>query len=142
MYLLHPLPILLYVASTKEIQQLDHFYLVRSDRFLYDGDSASPLRNITDLHFLFKAIVFLGIWTLSHMLAYITHLIVELPFAGLEKLLKSKECRTHVVELKFPMPNFSGPPGANPSETRADFTVCTGNQRYGFDSGMVTRYKF
>lgn len=29
-YLLHPLPILLYVAMTREIQQLDHFYLVRS----------------------------------------------------------------------------------------------------------------
>jgi len=61
-YLLHPIVILVHIAMTKERQQFDHFYM---------------------------AVFYLGVLTMSNMAAYLAHIIVELPFAGIERLFKT-----------------------------------------------------
>ncbi|KAM7303679.1 nose resistant to fluoxetine protein 6 [Ixodes scapularis] len=66
-YLLHPIPIYVHVASTKEAFQLDHYYMCT---------------------------LYLGILTTSIILAYLAYVTVELPFASLEAILTSSPAET------------------------------------------------
>ncbi|XP_022705612.1 nose resistant to fluoxetine protein 6-like isoform X1 [Varroa jacobsoni] len=97
-YLLHPALIIVYVALTKEIQQLDHFYMT---------------------------VLFLGIWTLSHMAAYVMCTIAELPFAGLEKLLREK-----------PMNNLKISTNKKQKESRRKDLVCIDGVASNFEGVM------
>lgn len=145
-YLLHPLPILLYVASTKEIQQLDHFYLVRLlGRFSHIRQIRRRLfKEALKLSLLFQAIFFFGIWSLSHVLAYVAHLTVELPFAGLEKLHKSTQSDQNLFPSKQSAPalgNFRSNLSTNHVNTTCP-TLLREDQHFDFDSGIVAKYKF
>jgi len=117
-YLLHPLPIQLYVAFTKEIQQLDHFYM---------------------------AIFFLGVWTAAHMIAYFAHIMVELPFAGLEKFWRERhrpdETLNNCSHKNTPVKTYNGttPARAEISHVAIRMPSTTASN---FDAGIVTKYKF
>ncbi|XP_018494158.2 nose resistant to fluoxetine protein 6 [Galendromus occidentalis] len=116
-YLLHPLPILLYVASTREIQQLDHFYLT---------------------------IFFLGIWCLSHILAYVAYVTVELPFSGLERLLRSRGSLGNPFSSKsteLATVDYGSSKGMKIHAQPSLHTTRTDDCIFQFDSGITTRYK-
>lgn len=77
-----------------------------------------------------QAIFFLGIWTLSHIIAYIAYLTVELPFANLERLFKLRK-----NEREVPIESRHATAQSRP-------TVRIDEQKSGFDSGIITKYKF
>ncbi|XP_049515817.1 uncharacterized protein LOC125941976 [Dermacentor silvarum] len=61
-FLLHPVPIYVHVASVRESFQLDHYYMCT---------------------------LYFGILVTSILMAYVAYLTVEAPFAALERLMRS-----------------------------------------------------
>lgn len=140
-YLLHPLPIIIHVAMTKEIQQLDHFYMVNCAsviipmlyvclRSLAFGSFYPAQRKAPCV--IFQAMFFLGVLLMTHFGAYIAHIAVELPFAGLERLFKSPP---------RPMDDL-GKIRKRPERPQPVLSVTPPEGNVNFDSGIITRYKF
>ncbi|XP_064457135.1 nose resistant to fluoxetine protein 6-like [Ornithodoros turicata] len=95
-YLLHPIPIYIHVAATREAYQLDHYYMT---------------------------IFFFGVLLASVLMAYLAYIMVELPLGSLENLLKFMTATAAVKDiprdedkkgLSYPSFTVNGLPQSHP----------------------------
>ncbi|KAH7982650.1 hypothetical protein HPB52_006277 [Rhipicephalus sanguineus] len=81
-FLLHPVPIYVHVASVRESFQLDHYYMCT---------------------------LYFGILVTSILMAYVAYLTVEAPFTALERLMRSPP-KTVSDRVQTPLPTFNTEP--------------------------------
>ena len=75
------------------------------------------------------------------MMAYVAYITVELPFANLERILKSRRTENSMLASKHFVPALESS-DTNMMRAQCRPTVRIDDQRSGFDSGIVTKYKF
>ncbi|KAK8756484.1 hypothetical protein V5799_000815 [Amblyomma americanum] len=91
-FLLHPVPIYVHVASVRESFQLDHYYMCT---------------------------LYFGILVTSILMAYVAYVTVEAPFGALEKLLQSPS-ESAAGRIATPLPTHCPEPQQPQQQHRAD----------------------
>lgn len=75
------------------------------------------------------------------MMAYVAYITVELPFANLERIIKSRRTENSMLASKHFAPTIDSL-DTNMMKAQSHPTVRIDDQKNGFDSGIVTKYKF